>query len=81
MADKENMEKSLPMISFEKNRGPVQQKESVLQFKLKAVTYRKRSLLMISFLICSLPPLRLLSVSKLSIRCPLLTGNIIFDFH
>lgn len=76
----ENMGKSLSMVRFEKNRAPVQLKEFVLQIKLKAVSYRKISLLVTSFLVCSLPPLRLLSGSKLSIRCPLLTGNIIFDF-
>lgn len=82
MAHTEGVEKSLSTINFEKNRGPVRLKEFVLQFKLKTVlAYRKRSLLLISLLICRLPPLRLLSVSKMSIRCPLLTSNIIFEFH
>lgn len=74
LAHKEDTEKSLPIISFEKNRGPVPLKESYnsnwkLYYPIERVIER---LLTIWLLICvseTVSPLPLLSVSKLLDAC------------
>lgn len=74
LAHKEDTEKSLPIISFEKNSGPVQLEESYnsnwkLYYPIERVIER---LLTIWLLICvceTVSPLPLLSVSKLLDAC------------